>query len=160
MAILGQGGPNRWIPGAPLECKVLKKKRNLPSWGELRCLWCTNRPSGWPLSSPPEDRLRFYSIPYTSRGLQEFASLGHLGPKWPKSAQKGGNPCFDQFFSKIPGSQTMLSSIFETKWGISPRWTIRRGGGDFPTFSRNSATTWSGCPGSSQDRVFRGGWGV
>ena len=33
---------------------------------------------------------------------------------------------FDQFFSKIPCSQTILSSIFE-KGGGFPRWTIRLG---------------------------------
>ena len=55
-------------------------------------------------------------------------TLWPLWPKWPQSVHKGGAPCFDQFFSKIPGSQTMLSPIFEKKWGICPRWTIRRGG--------------------------------
>ena len=35
---------------------------------------------------------------------QEFTGLGHFGLRLPKGAQKGGTPCFDQFFSKIPGS--------------------------------------------------------
>ena len=94
--------------------------------GHLEGLFCTycvsgaHTPSRWPLSSPPERRLRFSSIPYTPRVPWEFTGLGHFGPKWPKSAQKGGTPFFDEFFSKIPGSQTMLSPIFEKKSGEFP----------------------------------------
>ena len=81
----------------------------------------------------------------------EFTGLGHFGLKWPKSAQKGGTPCFDQFFSKIPGSQTMLSPIFEKKWGIFPRWTICRGENPhfFPGFGER--VVW--VPG-----IFQGSW--
>ena len=59
-----------------------------------------------------------------SKGALGIHRFGPLWPKMAKKGSKGDTPCFDQFFSKIPGSQIMLSPIFEKKWGISPRWTI------------------------------------
>ena len=63
---------------------------------------------------------------------QEFTGLG---PKWPKSAQKGGTPCFEQFFRKTKGTHPTLSPKSEKKWA-TPRWTSRWGGGPhfFPKF--------------------------
>ena len=63
--------------------------------------------------------------------------MRHFGSKWSNSAQKGGTPCFDQFFRKIPGTHPTLSPKSEKKVGKSPHWTIRRGGGIshvFPKF--------------------------
>ena len=100
---------------------------------ETQCV--QNRPSRWPLSSPPEGRLRFSSILCTPRVPWESTGLGHFGPKWPKSAQKGGTPCFDQFFSKVPASQTLLSPNSGKKSGEPPQRMVR-GGGNLPTFFR------------------------
>ena len=78
--------------------------------------------------------LQYFALQGCPRNSLGWATLAQNGQKVLK---KGVPPCFDQFFSKIPGSQTMLSPIFEKKWGISPRWTIRRG--EPRTFFRDSA---------------------
>ena len=44
-----------------------------------------------------------------------------------KKCSKRGYPLFGQFFSKIPGSHPTPSPKSEKKWGLSPRWAIRRG---------------------------------
>ena len=81
------------------------------------------------LGSPPRAGYAFLQYLCTSRKLQEFTGLGHFGPKCSKSAQKGGTPCFGQFFRKIPGTHPTLSPKSEKKWAtLPPRWDIHWGG--------------------------------
>ena len=118
-----------------MECKVLKKSvTQRPLGGSIWALetqYVQNRPSRWPLSSPPPPRvgyafLQYFTLQGCSRNSPVWATVAQNGQKVLK---KGVPPVLTSFFSKIPGSQTMLSPIFEKKWGIFPRWTIRRGGG-------------------------------
>ena len=48
-------------------------------------------------------------------------------PKFPKSAQNGGTPPFDQFFRKLTLMHPTNSQIFGKNYGFSPRWAIHRG---------------------------------
>ena len=120
-------------------CKVLKISVTYPmgvgseATRRVYFVRTVNTPSGWPLSSP-EGRLRFYSIPCTPRVPWEFTGLGHFGPKWSESAQKGGTPCFGQFFRKIPGTHPTLSPKSEKKWPNPPPAGPSAGGGGFPHF--------------------------
>ena len=67
----------------------------------------------------------------------------------------GFTPCFGQFFSKVPASQTLLSPKSEKKkWGNPHRWAIRRGEPHFFRFCRDSACT---CLGGKVPGFLEGG---
>ena len=123
----------------PLGVQGTEEKRNLPSGGELRGhlegVFGHQRHSTRKIDPP--GGLLAHPLRAGYAFLQYLALQGCPGssPVWANLAQNGQKvlnkgyplPCFGQFFSKIPDSQTMLSPIFEKKWGIFPRWTIRWG---------------------------------
>ena len=66
-----------------------------------------------------------------------------------------GPPLKNTILGRSQKSTPCIRRILEKSAEIPPPpggWPS--GGGGFPTFFRNSANTRSGCPGSSQDRVF------
>ena len=102
-----------------------------------------NTPSGGPLRRPTTGGVPFSLLACILWETGQAHRFHQKSPKLPKSAQYG-YPLFDQFFRKVSPSQTMLSPNFEKKFGNLPRTMVQRGGGDFRTFFRKSATTLSG----------------
>ena len=140
----------------------IEEKRNLPLGGEFRAGGCIcalgpqyvqNTPSRWPLSSPPEGRLRFSSTCCTPRGPWEFTGLSHFGQNshfvsvahssaqnGPKRAQNG-RKVLKIGVPPVLTSFSVAVADFRKKVGNFRRWTSA--GGKNRTFFQISATTWS-----------------
>ena len=145
---------NSW---SPLGVQGIEEKRNLPSGVSSEATWRVYFVRT--VSPVPKYTLRVASELTPSRVCYAFLQylvlqgglgihrFGHFGPKWRKSAQKGGTPCFDQFFSKVPAARPCCRRNLKKSGEIPPRRMVQRG--DLATFFQISATGWGGCPGSS-----------
>ena len=59
----------------------------------------------------PPPRVGYAFLQYLAlQGATGIHRFGPLLPKMTKKRSKRGTPCFDQFFSKVPASQTLLSA--------------------------------------------------
>ena len=85
-----------------------------------------NRPSRWPLSSPPRVGyifLQYLALQGGSRNSPVWATLAQNGQKVLK---KGAPPVLTSFSVRSRTARPCCRR-FSKKWGISPRWTIHRG---------------------------------
>ena len=100
LAILGQSGPKRWIPGAPSGVQGIGEKGIPPIWGEVRGIWRVYLGTGGTVH--PKYTLRMASdlAPCTPLGAPGIHRLGPLLAQNDQNPPKRGYPPFWPLFQE------------------------------------------------------------